>query len=162
LDVDYTYLNTRIQAVSIPTLTGSSPYVISGTFQPGDPLELSPKNKVSTTGTFILPVADTLGEVSFGATFTHTDRQLVNYSDRFVPAFAQYSYVNATNLLNLNLNWRNILSKPVDLSVFATNVTSQKYYTFIAGLGGAGGPGFETAAVGPPLLFGARIRIRYH
>lgn len=162
LDVGYTYLNTRIQEVSIPTLTGSSPYVISGTFQVGDPLELSPKNKVTTTGTFTLPIPYALGVLSFGSTFTHTDKQLVNYSDRYVPAFAQYSYIGATNLLDLNLNWQEILHKPVDLSFFVTNVTSEKYYTFIAGLGGAGGPGFETASVGPPLLFGARVRVRYH
>jgi iron complex outermembrane receptor protein len=162
LDVGYTYLNTRIEEVSIPVLPSSSPYVISGTFQVGDPLVLSPKNKVSTTGTYTLPFPDGIGTVNLGATYTYTDRQLVNYADRFVPTFAQYSYIGGTGLLNLNLNWNEIMRKPVDLSIFATNVTGKQYYTFVAGLGGAGGPGFETAAVGAPCFVGARVRIHYH
>jgi iron complex outermembrane receptor protein len=128
----------------------------------GDPILLSPKNKVSTTGTYTLPFPDTIGMVNFGATFTYTSRQLVNYSDRYNPPFAQYSYIGATGLLNLNLSWDDIMHAPVDVSMFATNITNKQYYTFVAGLGGNGGPGFETAAVGPPMMFGVRVRLRYH
>jgi iron complex outermembrane receptor protein len=162
LDVGYTYLDTRIEQVTIPTLAPGSPYTISGTFQVGDPILLSPKNKVSTTGTYTLPFPDTIGTVNFGATFTYTSSQLVNYSDRYNPPFAQYSYIGATGLLNLNLGWDDIMHAPVDVSMFATNITNKQYYTFVAGLGGNGGPGFETAAVGPPMMFGVRVRLRFH
>jgi iron complex outermembrane receptor protein len=164
LDTGYTYLNTRIEQVNIPTLSSSSPYVISGAFQVGDPLELSPKNKVSTTGTYTLPLPDTIGAVSFGATYTYTARELVNYADRGNPVFAQYSFIGGYGLLNLNLNWNEIMREPVDLSVFATNVTGKEYYTFIAGLGAPGiaSPGFETASIGAPMMFGVRVKIHYH
>ena len=56
------------------------------------------------------------------------------------------------------------MGSPIDLSLFATNVTKQEYYTFCSGLGGTApaGQGFETCQVGAPLMFGARVKIRYH
>jgi hypothetical protein len=36
---------------------------------------------------------------------------------------AALSYLQATNLLNLNVNWSNIMGKPVYVNFFATNVT---------------------------------------
>jgi iron complex outermembrane recepter protein len=162
LDVGYTYLKTRIQSASIPSLPPTAPWITSGAFHEGDELVLSPRNKATVTGTYTLPLPATVGAVSFGATFTHTDRQLVNYADRETTAFAPWSYVGATNLLNLNLSWNEILGKPIDVSAFATNVTEEHYYTFVAGLGGTGGPGFEVASVGQPRFFGVRVRLHYH
>jgi iron complex outermembrane recepter protein len=164
LDLGYTYLNTRIQAVTTPTLPATSPYVVSGAFKVGDQLVLSPRNKASITPSYTLPLPDTIGAVTLAATYTYTGKQLTNYSDRDEAPLAQFSYLAATKLLNLNLNWNNIMGKPVDLSVFATNVTKVDYYTFCAGLGGFAGSsqGFETCAVGAPMMLGARVKIRYH
>jgi iron complex outermembrane receptor protein len=161
LDVGYTYLNTEIQSVNVPTLPPTSPWITAGAQKPGDPLELSPKNKVTVTGTYTLPLPDAFGTVSFGPTFTHTDKQLANYIDATLPApFTNLSYLQPTNLLNFNLNWNEIMRQPIDLTLYATNITSQKYYTYVAGL--ASGTEFETASIGPPLFYGARIRIHFH
>jgi iron complex outermembrane receptor protein len=162
LDLGYTYLKTRIESASVPTLPAGAPWITSGAFHEGDELVLSPRNKASVTGTYTLPLPTTVGSVSFAATFTHTDKQLVNYADRETAAFTPYSYVGSTDLLNLNLSWNEIMGSPVDVSAFATNVTEQHYYTFIAGLGGTGGPGFEVASVGQPRFYGLRVRLHYH
>ena len=162
LDLGYTWLDTRLQEVSLPTLPASSPWIVSGAFKPGDELVLTPRNKLTVTPSYTLPLPDTVGTVMLSATYTFTGRQLTNYSDRNEPALAQYSYLPATKLLNLNLNWNSIMGKPVDLSVFATNVTNENYYTFCAGLGGIGAEGMETCAVGQPMMVGARVKIRYH
>jgi iron complex outermembrane recepter protein len=163
LDIGYTYLNTRIQQVTPVTLPATSPYIVAPSFQKGDELVLSPRNKVSATPSYTLPLPDTVGSVALSATFTYTAKQLTNYQDRTEPALAQYSYLGATGLLNLNANWSNIMGKPIDLSVYATNVTKKEYYTFCSGLGGGiASNGFETCAVGAPAMVGARIRIRYN
>jgi iron complex outermembrane receptor protein len=162
-DVGYTYLNTKILAVNAITLPADSLYVIAPSFHVGDQLVLSPRNKVSATPSYTLPLPDTIGAVTLSATYTYTSRQLVNYADRVEPALAPYSYVDATHLLNLNVNWNNILGKPVDLMLFATNVTKQQYYTFCSGLGGGiASNGFETCDPGAPMMFGARVKIRYN
>jgi iron complex outermembrane receptor protein len=163
LDVGYTYLNTRIQQVTPVTLPATSPYIVAPSFMKGDELTLSPRNKVSATPSYTLPLPDTIGAVTLAATYTYTGKQLTNYQDRTEPALAQYSYLQATKLLNLNLNWNNIMGKPVDLSVFATNVTKEEYYTFCSGLGGGvASNGFETCDPGAPMMFGARVKIRYN
>jgi iron complex outermembrane receptor protein len=162
LDLGYTYLHTRIESASLPTLPATAPWIVNGNFHEGDELVLSPKHKASATGTYTLPLPDTIGSISVGATFTHTARMLSNYADRENPVFAKFSYIQPTDLLNLNIGWSNILGKPVDLSLFATNVTAREYYTFAAGLGGNGGTGFEVASVGQPRMFGARIKLRYN
>ena len=161
LDVAYTYLNAQIRQVTLPVLPASSPYYLSGSEAPGDPLPLSPKNKVAVSPQYTLPLPDRIGSVTFGATYTHTDRQITNYIDRDLPQpFTPYSYAPSTDLINLNLSWISIMGKPIDLTAFATNVTDKQYYAFIPGL--AQGTQFETAAVGPPRMVGVRFKIRYH
>ena len=164
LDLGYTFLDTRLLQVAAPTLPPTSPYVIAPSFHTGDELVLSPRNKLSATPSYTLPLPSDIGSVTLAATWTFTGRQLTNYTDRTEPALAQYSYLDATKLLNLNANWNNIMGSPVDLSLFATNVTKEQYYTFCSGLGGTApaGQGFETCQVGAPMMFGARVRYRYN
>jgi iron complex outermembrane receptor protein len=161
LDGSYTYLNTRIQQLqSFPTPTGAL-YVIDGAQRVGDPLALSPKNKYTLSATYTLPLGDDIGKVSAGATFTHTDSQLSNYSDRnsTFPVFQGLGNLPATNLLNLNLGWASVWGKPFDLAFFITNVTDKQYYAYVPGI--AIGTGFETAVLGQPRMYGFRVRMRF-
>jgi len=160
LDAAYTYLDTSIQEIqSFPTPQGGI-YVIDGAYRVGDPLPLSPKNKYTITGTYTLPLGDNVGKVSAGATFTHTDPMVVNYGDRNspYPAIQALGTVAATDLLNVNIDWNSIAGRPIDLMLFASNLTNKQYYTFISGIGVA--VGMETAQLGQPRMYG--LRLRYH
>jgi iron complex outermembrane receptor protein len=164
LNADYTYLNATIRKIA-PFGTTDPNYIAAQTsIAPGSPLALSPKNKVSATATYTLPFDESIGRISVGATFTHTDKQLTNYVYQTPAAVAlfghNFGYINKQNLLNLNLNWSNVAGLPVDVAVFATNVTDKHYYNFIAGLGGLTGAGNEFATIGEPRFYGGRIR--YH
>jgi iron complex outermembrane receptor protein len=160
IGVGYTYLNARIISVPGYPDVANSAYVVSGPPAAGDRLTLTPKNKVSLTATYTLPIDPSNGKVTIGATFTHTDSALANYIDSTLTgtAFTGLSTLPATNILDLNLNWNSIEGSPVDLSIFATNVTDDQYYTTIPGL--AQGTGFETAGLGQATMYGARLR--YH
>jgi iron complex outermembrane receptor protein len=161
LNAAYTYLNTRIQALQKFVTPVGSLYVLDGAQRVGDPLALSPKNKYTLTATYTLPLANSIGRISVGATFTHTDSVLANYSDRnsTFPLIQGLGTLPATNLLNLNAGWTTIAGKPVDLEFFATNVTNQQYYAYVPGI--AIGTGFETAALGQPRMYGARVRVHF-
>jgi len=153
LDLGYTYLDTKLVAQTAPTLPAESVYssiVPRGTI--GGVLNLSPKNRVTLTGTYSLPLDSSIGDVSIGATFTHTDRQQVD-------ATSILGVLPATDLLNVNLNWNNIGDKPIDLALFATNVT-KKVYPVGVGSGWAAS-GFETLIMGQPRIFGARVKWRF-
>jgi len=161
LRADYTYLNTEIvkSTLRIGPPGPNDLYEVFGQFIVGGPLELSPTNKATFTASYTLPLDESIGKVTAGATFTHTDRMLTNYGDSALGgAFAGLDYVQATNLLGLNVDWANVGGRPMDLSLFATNVTGEKYYTYIPGLAGEG---FETASVGAPAMWGVRLRYTF-
>jgi outer membrane receptor protein involved in Fe transport len=49
------------------------------------------------------------------------------------------------------------LRSRLDVSLFATNVTGDKYFTYVPGLSTAGF-GFETYELGQPRMYGVRLR----
>jgi iron complex outermembrane receptor protein len=163
-DANYTYLNATIRRIS--TFETADPNYQAATLAEtaGEPLVLSPKNKFEVEGNYTLPLPASIGRIIFGATFTHTDKQLTNYNyldPTVVALFGQnLSYLPSTDLLNLNLSWNSLGGSPVDLAFFVTNVTQQHYYTFIPGLGSAQ-LGMESAALGLPRMYGARIRYTF-
>ena len=170
VDGSYEYLNTRIQSIPDYASQDTFPYILEGIPLKGDPLALAPKNKVTVTATYTLPLDPAIGKISVGATFTHTDRQLANYNDKLytgtafsdpaiVAEIQKESYIQGTNLVNLNLNWNSVFGSHFDASLFATNVTNEKYFTFIPGL--ASTAGFENANVGEPRMYGGRLRFRF-
>jgi iron complex outermembrane receptor protein len=164
VDVNYTYLNTDIQRISGYTTTDPNYQAGTNALKAGDPLALSPKNKATLSADYALPLPANIGRVSVGATLTHTDKQLANYNylePAVVALFGQnLSYLPSTDLLNLNVGWNAIMESPVDVNFFVTNVTDRQYYTFIPGLGSAA-LGVETASLGLPRMFGARIKYRF-
>jgi iron complex outermembrane receptor protein len=123
---------------------------------------LSPKNKYSLTGNYILPLAASIGRVGFSVNLIHTDEQLTSYAYQnpaFLAAFgSNLGMLPSTNLVNLNVNWDSIAGLPVDLSIFGTNVTQKNYYNFVPGLASSGA---EFAVPGVPRMYGARLRYRF-
>jgi iron complex outermembrane receptor protein len=154
LDVAYTYLDTKLKALQTVTAPPGSVFdVITFTADVGGPLPQSPKHKASATATYRLPLPQANGELSLGATYVYTAKQ-----NTAAPSASPYATLDAFSLLNLNLNWRNIANTRVDASVFATNVTNEKYMVFVAGLYGAG---FEAADLGQPRMWGVRLRYSF-
>lgn len=127
IDGSYAYLNTKVISVSPVTLPATDPYHPAPPVEAGDPLVLSPRNKFTVTATYTLPLDESIGQLSLGATFTHSGGQVSNYSYKFpmlnngVDIGRHPSY----DLLNLNLNWNSVAGSPVDLAVFVTTVTKE-------------------------------------
>ena len=159
LSLDYTYLNTQLQTISKEGLPPTSPYVLADLIEPGDPLALSPKNKLSLNGSYTLPLSPEIGPITFGATFSYTSTQVANYTDRDYAPVAGLSLLQSRSLLDLNANWNSIMGTRLDLQFYATNVTQQKYYTYVPGV--YADTGFETAQLGQPCFYGARLRFHF-
>lgn len=157
----YTYLNARILSVpSFPTFSNSA-YVVSGPPVAGDRLTLTPTNKATVTASYALPLNPSIGRVTVGTTYTYTSSVVTNYIDSKLVGtpFTGLSILPGYGLLDLNANWDSVAGTPIDLSLFATNVTGKQYYTFIPGL--AQGTGFEVAGIGEPTMYGLRVRYRF-
>jgi iron complex outermembrane receptor protein len=128
IDASYAYLNTKLESFTTPPLP-----IYFASLDPaaeiGGPLELSPKNRVTVTGTYTLPLDQSVGTVDFGVTFTHTDSQRASS-----PVVSPLLYtLPATDILNLNADWRSVLGSPVDISFFMTNVTNEDAVLFNTG-----------------------------
>jgi iron complex outermembrane receptor protein len=156
----YTYLNATIR--KIQQVQSADPnYQASTNIHPGDPLVLSPKSKLSLTTSYVLPLEASIGKVSLGLNYIYTGKQTTNYIYD-APTIAiygrSYAELDSQSLLNANIGWEQFFGKPVDLSLFATNLTGEKYYNFIPGLGNNGA---EFATVGEPRMYGLRVRYRF-
>jgi iron complex outermembrane receptor protein len=162
LGFNYAYLNATIRSIAPITTTDPNYTPATSATTPGSPLWLSPKNKYVVSADYTLPLSSRIGRVTFGASFIHTDEQLTTYDYQNPTVVAEFGgnlgTLPASNLLNLYLNWESIAGSPVDLSLFATNVTQDQYYTFVPGFDSAGA---EFASVGEPRMFGLRLRYRF-
>jgi iron complex outermembrane recepter protein len=109
---------------------------------------------------YTLPLPDTIGKISFGASLSYVSRQSVAPGDRTVadPSIQSFAQLGPTHLLDLNMTWKSVAGGPIDVSAFGTNVTGFKYYTFVQQTGTNGA---EYATVGPPAMFGVRVRYNF-
>jgi iron complex outermembrane receptor protein len=160
-DLGYAYLNTKVLAIDTSgiDLTNTPFSAVIPTVAPGSAFTLAPKNKVTFTGTYTLPLESSVGKISLGATFTYTSQQIANgavpatlngYPDGVLPAYS---------LLNLNLNWDNVAGTPIDLSLFATNVTDKAYP--VNTVGSYPSTGFDELLMGEPRMYGVRVRYTF-
>jgi iron complex outermembrane receptor protein len=155
VDLGYAYLNTKLIDITPPTLPADSPYgLVQVTAEKGKPLSFSPKNKLTLTGTYTLPLDDGIGEISLAATYVHTDAQ--NATAAIVTPFYR---LPASDIVNLNLDWKGVAGTPVDLSVFVTNVTNEIYPVGVGG--GYVSTGFENLFYAPPRMWGVRLRYSF-
>jgi iron complex outermembrane receptor protein len=174
IDLNYTYLDTKIQAVNwtAGALIDGGNYTAAPGPAVGSPLLMSPKSKLALTGSYTLPLDPSFGKISIGGTWTYQSSELAAYSDAGLPWFNGVTVANPTGvahstdlgnlpargLLNLNFDWKSVAGRPFDLSAFVTNVTGKQYYTFMGGLLGYG---IETASVGEPRMYGVRVKAHF-
>ena len=162
IEANYTYLRTEVTAIA-PLVSTDPNYIVAAEIPVGAPLELAPKNKAVVSAEYTLPLPSAIGKISGGVTFSHTDKQLANYTYMDPVNVAaegeNYGWLAQRNLLDANASWSSIWGTPIDVSLFGTNLTNLHYYGYIPGLGSTA-LGFETAVLGEPRMFG--VRLRYH
>ena len=156
LDAAYGYLNTEVRSLTVPAIDPSFYTSITPTATVGDSLTLAPKHKVTITGTYTLPLDDSIGTVSLGATYSHTGTQIAT---RAITAVPENQLIPATDLVNLNVNWDSVGGLPVDLAFFATNVTKEKYRTSVSAAFTSAG--FDPFIIGEPRIYGVRLRYNF-
>lgn len=152
-DLGYTFLDTKVISITPPAAV--FPYIaISPNAREGQPLTLSPKNRLSLSGTYSVPLGRDAGKLSLGATYVHTDSSIAD-----TQALPVVGLLPATDLLNLNVTWENAMGGPVDLAFFATNVTNQIYPVNVNGA--YTGFGYESLLMAPPRMWGLRVRYKF-
>ena len=154
VDVGYAYLNTLLKQFTPPVLAPDSPYAFVIPSVTGGPLPLSPKHRITATATYTLPLDESIGEVSFGVTFTHTASSLAN--DTVPP---QFGVMPSSDLVNLNFDWKSIGGTDIDLAAFVTNLTNEKFPVNVAGNWNSNG--YESHVPNVPRMYGMRVKFRF-
>ena len=150
LSAGYAYLDTELKELTPPTLSADSPFEqIIPRGEIGGPLTYSPKHKLTLSGDYSVSLGENVGELTFGAIFTYTAKQLVDGNNQ-IPSYS---------LLNLNAGINDIGGSGFDLAVFAQNVTNKKYRTTAGG--GYDSSGIGDFMYGPPRMYGVRLKYAF-
>jgi len=154
LDAGYAYLNTKLEQYTPPVLSADSPYGSATPVAVGGKLPLAPDHRVTLSATYTLPIDKRLGELSVSANYVYTSSQ--ETSDRITNP---YSTIAASNLLNANVDWRDVAGKPLDVALFVTNLTKSKYVSNIQNNWASAG--YEVRLAGMPRMYGVRLKVRF-
>jgi iron complex outermembrane receptor protein len=152
LGVSYSYLNTELDSAFVASAPPGS--VIIFPTHAGNILPFSPKNKLSASATYRLPVADEIGNLSLGANVTYTSSELIS------EAAAPYDTLGAYGLLGMNLHWDSVMRSPLDVELFATNLTNRLYYNNLTQLYSTTF-GLAGRYPGEPRMYGLRVKIPF-
>ncbi|MCB2072220.1 MAG: TonB-dependent receptor [Novosphingobium sp.] len=170
-DLGYTYLHTEVKDVEAGATKGDgsrlgdllvgTPFgAVTPTVSPGSQFTLSPKHKLTATATYTLPLDASIGDISIGATWVHTGKQISNGSvPAVLPDGTPLGSIPSYDLLNLNLDWKSVAGSPIDLAVFATNVTKEVYPVNTGG--GWNSSGIGDWLLGVPRMYGVRVRYNF-
>lgn len=168
-DGSYAYLNSRIE--SIPTApVFDANFALRAAPQPGDPLLFAPKHKLAVTGSYKLPLDNSMGSITLSATYTYTSRMAYSYSRRGpnnTPTviggvngpLGSSSLSTPRNLVDASITWAKVAGSQFDLSVFGSNIFDKKYEIYDLDTGASGG--FRGYQVGLPRLYGVRARYSF-
>jgi iron complex outermembrane receptor protein len=141
--LSYSYLASKYDRYFSPTLGNLS----------GLQFPFTPKNKVSLTGRYHLPIGGDLGDLSLAATY------LLQSSVNGGPDYDASNVIQGYGLLNLRLDWKKIAGSGFDASLFATNAADTVYKTRVSGLYNIFG--VAGAAYGEPRIFGFQLAYRF-
>jgi iron complex outermembrane receptor protein len=129
-------------------------YVSGGVDQSYFNFAYVPRQKYSLNARYHLPLDSGLGDISVAANFTWQAHITTTNTDltplQTIPSF---------QTLDLNLDWKNVAGRPVDLTFFMTNVTGNDVN--MGGLGAYTSLGVDDRGIPEPRMFGFRLRYRF-
>lgn len=157
IDVGYAYLDTKLKQLDVPSIPEEAQDLVAMLIPSaveGGVLAYSPKHRLTVTGSYTLPLDESIGRIRFGATYTYTSSQVASNgtAPQFIP-------LTARKLLNLNASWDNVAGQPIDLAFFMTNATNRDYVLSVSQSWGA--LGFESVVPNEPRMWGLRLRYRF-
>jgi iron complex outermembrane receptor protein len=134
--------------------------VVNAVLQPGLVLDPTisgvPPHKVSVSASQILPwIPEADGQVKALVTWNYQSHS----NDAGILNYAAFSNVAAFGLVNLRLDWDNVLGEPLNASFFMTNALNRRYwagdYPVFEFLG------FMDQTFGEPRMFGVQLRYSF-
>jgi len=172
LSGSYSHMSSRYKSFKIdvdPLLSqlDCSGHVASGTIDLSCvPMPYLPKNQFNIAGRFTLPVPEEVGKLVFSAVYAYTGKQwqtATTVPEELPEAQAGGGepglLMKGYGVLNMSLNWSDVMQLPVDLTLFMTNVTNKTYR--ISNTGTYLSLGSQASLYGEPRMYGASVRYKF-
>jgi iron complex outermembrane recepter protein len=152
LSGSYAYLNTKLKELDPVVIPPGSLYdSIIPTSVAGRPLIYTPKNKLSVTAAYQLPLPESIGDLTASMTYTYTGGMYASFQ-------TSAGRLPSVELVNANLNWDNIGGRPVDAALFVTNLFDEKSFYAVNDQTTSG---FVARFYSEPRMYGVRLRVRF-
>ena len=117
----------------------------------------TPMNTVTVDFAYRLPLDENIGKITLGADFYH--QSSVSLGPRSY--YAAHQIEPGYSVLNLNASWEHVGGSPVDLRVFATNVTNKEYRIATSDLAYKSGLGTAADVYSEPRMFGVGLTYKF-
>jgi outer membrane protein OmpA-like peptidoglycan-associated protein len=118
------------------------------------PFLYTPKLQYAVTGTYHLPIDDSLGDVALSATYSWYGHQYLS-----VQAGEIYPIMPSYDELDVRVDWTNILGNPVDAGFFMTNALDTTHV--VGGFPVYTQLGFTSLVYNEPRMFGFSLKYRF-
>ena len=146
--------NLRLSGFYSYTKATYGDYFQDGINVNGQQMFYVPKSKAGGAVNYSIEMGG-LGSLDLGANVSYTAE--ANSPD--VTAPAPINKFDSYTLVNASIDWLNIVGQPIDLTLFATNVTDEEYIS--GGYPVYSALGFTSAIYGEPRMYGASLRYRF-
>jgi iron complex outermembrane receptor protein len=128
------------------------------------PFSLAPKHNWSATARFHLPTPEELGRMTYSITMS--GRSKVYMSD---DKYQTSSLAGAYKLVNMRLDWKDVLGRGVDVAGYINNVTNKTYIPGaglfqgnpVLGTAASATLGFDSVQYGDPRMYGIELKYRF-
>jgi iron complex outermembrane receptor protein len=153
LDASVAYVNSKLKSIDLPASFPGYDVVFASALA-GDELPFTPKWGVNLGGTFTV-FDDSLGTLELAATYRYNS----SYATAASNASALPIRATPIKQVDLNIDWKNVAGAPLDVSLYATNLTKQFTRGIVVPLFNV--LGYDPQYVGRPRMYGVRVRYRF-
>jgi len=120
------------------------------------PFGFVPKWEYGVTGTYHLPLDQSVGDVAVQMSYSFEGHQYVATQ----PQGEIYSYLPSYDELDARIDWKDVYGYPVDASFFMTNVTDDTHPTGAIAIYAS--LGFTSLTYNEPRMFGFSLKYRFN
>ncbi len=129
----------------------------------GDPFLATPKKQASLTARYQLPLADSLGDLSLAVTASYRSKMYIGQSplrqkQEFPDDESRFT-IDSSMVVNLRVEWLNVIGTNVDAAFFIDNVNDETYA--VDGLFLHHLLGFSSKAYGDPRTYGLSLSMSF-
>lgn len=150
ISLNYAYVHTKYDKYIHPNF---------GDFS-GDKFGWVPKDQLTATIRYTLPVDPSLGDISLQANYYYQSDMLGSIVPASgYPLMDRAKTINSYSIYNYRIDWGHIMGSNVDLSLFVKNASNEKYP--VGGLSVLAALGLEAWNYGAPRTWGASLRYRF-